>query len=87
MKCNRCGIEKLINDFYGYSNNTFKSICKYCENTNPSKNKLWYCEFCGITIRQYSKMKHLNSRRHFDCYFSGEKYNSERLQRQNKRSL
>ena len=84
-KCHRCGIEKSINDFYLYTNCSIKSICKSCENTNPSKYKLWYCEDCGITIRQYYKTKHLNSNRHLTCYFHGVKYNYENLQKQNKR--
>jgi hypothetical protein len=85
--CNRCGIEKSINDFYLYTNGTLKSICKSCENTGPSKYTLWHCEDCDITIRKRFKTKHLNSKRHLHCYFLGEKYNSENLQIQNQRTI
>ena len=83
--CNRCNQEKSIHDFYSYTNGGYKRICKRCENTNKSKYELWYCDDCGITIRQRYKTKHLNSKRHLHCYFWNERYDSERLQKQNKR--
>ena len=83
-KCHRCGIEKSNNDFYLYDKCIIKSICKSCENTNPSKYKLWYCEDCDITIRKRCKTKHLNSNIHLYCYFHGVKYNLEYLRKQNK---
>jgi hypothetical protein len=83
--CNRCGTEKTIADFYLYTNGTLKSICKRCENTSFSKCKLWYCEDCGINIRQMKRTRHLKSKRHLHCYFTENKYNSENLQKQNKR--
>ena len=84
-KCNRCNIEKTINDFYLYDKYLVKSICKSCENTNPSKYKLWYCDACDITIREICKKKHLNSNTHLYCYFHGVKYNYENLPKQKKR--
>lgn len=84
-KCNRCEVQKPITKFYYYTNKTLKSICKWCEIRNISKYKLCYCEDCGLSIRQKNKQRHLNSKRHMRCYFTGETYNSENLQRQNKR--
>jgi hypothetical protein len=84
-KCNRCDTEKLITDFYKYTNGGSKSICKRCEITSFNKYKLWYCEDCGLNIRHKKKALHLKTKRHLRCYFTGEKYNSENLQKQNKR--
>jgi hypothetical protein len=85
--CNRCGIEKSIKDFYAYTNFTLKSICKSCEINSINKYKLWYCDYCDINIRNKNKSKHLKSKRHLNCYFHGEKYNSNNLQLQNKRKI
>jgi hypothetical protein len=83
--CNRCNIKKSIHDFYTYTNTIlYKSTCKDCENTNLSKLELWYCEVCEITIRQRCKTRHLNSIRHTKCRFFNEKYDYNRLQKQNK---
>ena len=83
--CNRCNQEKSIHDFYSYTNGGYKSICKRCENTNKSKYELYECNKCGLIIRQRNKKKHEESHRHLYYYFWGEQYDSERLQKQNKR--
>ena len=84
--CNRCEIEKNINDFYTYNNGSIKSICKKCENTNKSKRELYTCEDCGMTLRLRFKNKHENSYRHQHCRFWNEQYDSNRLQLQNCRT-
>jgi hypothetical protein len=84
--CNRCGEEKFFNDFYTYTNGGYKRICKRCENTNKSKDELYTCNDCGIVIRIRNKNRHENSYRHQHCRFWNERYDSSRLQKQNKRT-
>lgn len=82
-KCKRCDTEKRLSEFNYYTTGALKSICKWCEISNF--NKLWYCEVCDLLIRQKHNTRHLNSKRHLICYFTGGKYNYKNLQIQNKR--
>jgi len=49
--------EKIFNEFYTYTNGSYNSICKNCEN-NSSKTELYECNICGMILRQRNKKKH-----------------------------
>jgi hypothetical protein len=85
--CRRCYELKDINEFYKYTNGMYKHICKKCENTNFSRYELYTCKICNIVIRKRNQSKHEKSYRHLYCKFWNVNYDSNNLQKQNKRSI
>src|SRR5438093_12935213 len=81
--CHKCQIEKNSENFYNYSTGLRKWICKECEKI--SRDKLWTCPICEITIRSRCRNRHENySRAHVKCQMKCEPY-YKILQPQNRR--
>ena len=82
-QCNKCKVEKDVDDFYKYTTGLRKSICKEWEKI--SRDKLWTCPICEITIRLRYKNRHENhSQAHVKCRMMEEPY-YKILQPQNRR--